>query len=302
MDSPQVDSNRRKLKRRSSSMSSLVDRKTIDHEQDLVMTKQYIIQKKNQARRNYRDNLIVKNRQIDFANANVLLEEPMFTSTDSIPTEVIKSGEHYRMDTIEIKVQQTDTLAEAVGGPTSSRLMSIKNKINNFKNNFRNIVKKSIPSFDSSLKPVVEAPPTKKAFQRMPFSPLKHGNKMLNPQVINEQHKRLTQPNNNNKLVRSVSVLNIKPTNQVKCANSVAPKATAPPRVKQLKSFDSISSLKEQNKPAFKLGTKIQYNDRYLFETVKPSSVEIDRFNKLITKRKIANHLGGSHTSINSIN
>ena len=277
MDSPQVDSNRRKLKRRSSSMSNLVDRKTIDHEQELVMTKQYIIQKKNQARRNYRDNLIVKNRQIDFANANVLVEEPMFTSTDSIPSVVIKSEEYYRMDTIELTVQ-TDTSnnsSTGVCGPTSSRLTSIKNKINNLKNNFRSMVKKSIPSFDSSLKPVVQTAPVlerKKAFERTPFSPLKHANKVLNPQVINEQHRRLTQPNNN-KLVRSVSVLNIKPASQVaKCESNVAPK-TAPPqnnlRVKQLKSFDSISSLKEQNKPAFKLGTKIQYNDRYLFETVK---------------------------------
>jgi hypothetical protein len=79
MDSPSVSKEKR-LKRRSSSMFNLNDKKQMDHENDLILTKQQLIRKQNLARRNYRDKLIVKNRQID--TNNILYEENLISCSD----------------------------------------------------------------------------------------------------------------------------------------------------------------------------------------------------------------------------
>lgn len=302
-----------KLKRRSSSMFNLMEQNNLV-QKDMAVSKVNAIRKNNMIRRNYRNDLIVKNRNIDLLN--IYEESP-----------VVKRSKECRFDEVKIEsmdvdysdsISKKDTDQENVltNQPESQgRIANIKNKINTIRNNFRSIINTTKATENIEVKVEPKKPhipvPKKNITNEKNISPLTEQNRFLNPVTINEQHKRLTQ---HNKIMRSFnSASNIKPRmvnadiGDSKVRNqpvsSILPKKT-------LRSSDSTASLKERKpsvnpipRPAFKLGTRIVYNDRYLFENIQPNNSEITKFNKVIVKRKIAAHnLTGSLNSLTSIN
>ena len=139
MDSPISNP---KLKRRSNSMFNLHEYKNLI-EKDLVQSKQAMIRKNQMARRNYREDLLVKNRNIDL---NYIYEESPQINRVAIRDPVI--------DQLEIKVENMDLdkleliepkqekvelkLPQQQQNP--NRITNIKNKIMTLKNNFRSII------------------------------------------------------------------------------------------------------------------------------------------------------------------
>ncbi len=139
MDSPISNP---KLKRRSNSMSNLHEYKNLI-EKDLVQSKQAMIRKNQMARRNYREDLLVKNRNIDF---NYIYEESPQINRVAIRDPVI--------DQLEIKVENMDLDKLELIEPKQekvelklpqqhqnpNRITNIKKKIMTLKNNFRSII------------------------------------------------------------------------------------------------------------------------------------------------------------------
>lgn len=124
-------------KRRSSSMFNLHEQKNLI-EKDMVLSKLNVIRKKNIDRRNYRNNLIGKNRNIDIDK--VCEETPMPVRT----IEPILKSENFEMETEDLEIKYNLDDESVVNSQPSqvpaSKMTNIKNKINTLKNNFRNII------------------------------------------------------------------------------------------------------------------------------------------------------------------
>lgn len=308
MDSP-VEKPRRRLKRRSSSMFNLMDQKNLI-EKDMVLSKMNAIRKNNQTRRNYRNDLTVKNRNIDFKQISIEEETPIVNrQKESVFKMSTNKSCKMSIDDLTAEIKYELEYEEKVPMETTenmnvSRIANIKNKINTLKNNFKNIISAKKPTNENAepkieLKvPTIETNNKISSSFKQPIAPVKDNMNRLQAQ---------------GSMRRATSAYNIKPRSA--CSNLTAKalnnhsnlvKGDSPK--KGMRSYESTNSLMERRnngpvKPAFKLGTKIMYNDRHLFANLQPSSLEIEKFNRLITKRKIAHtNMHGSITSLNSIN
>lgn len=288
-DSPSIPSPRR-LKRRSSSMCNLVEQNMV--EKDMVTSKLNLIRRKNLARRNFRTNQLTDLRAID--SVEVMEETPMVARKMEPKIELVELEATSTVLTERVQLKyEIDEIDQTL--ETNSKITIIKKPLSRFKNYVKNIigVSKKMPAVDGLVK-------------QEPITPLVEPHKFLDLDKINEQHKRLatSQPP---KLGRFNSASNFnadnnKPTVPIKPAamgqnmNAVNTNANFK---RSLRNYDSCTSLK----PIFKLSSKIQYNDSHLFATnPQPCrNAEIEKFNKLILKRKIAPNMHGSLCSLNSI-
>lgn len=315
MDSPSNTSNP-KMKRRSSSMFNLMDHKNLI-EKDLEMSKQAVIRKNNLTRKNYRNDLLVRNRNIDFNN--IYEESPQINRIkEPIAQTEIKVE---KMDLLLAEPKQEKVEVELPVQPNQNRITNIKNKINTLKNNFRSIIgansaTKKQEQVQVKAEPQIRKPPLPK-FNNENDVKKPDQSRFLNPTKLEDQHRRLTQ---HNKMMRTFnSASNIKPAVKREplgvsslCSQTQSNVMSMNAQVvqeqwkKTLRSSDSNASLKSAggNKPTFKLGTKVTYNDRHLFDNreCQPSSSEITKLTRMIMKRKVAHNLTGSLNSLNSIN
>lgn len=164
MDSP-LEKPRRRLKRRSSSMFNLMDQKNLI-EKDMVLSKMNAIRKNNQARRNYRNDLTVKNRNIDFKQISIEEETPIVNRQKESVFKM-STNESCKMSiddlTAELKYEveyEKKVPMETTESTNISRITNIKNKINTLKNNFRNIIssKKTTDENEAPIKMEPKAP------------------------------------------------------------------------------------------------------------------------------------------------
>lgn len=135
MDSPSHTANPR-MKRRSSSMFNLVDHKNLI-EKDLEQSKRAVIRKNNLTRKNYRNELLVRNRNIDF---NHIYEESPQINRAREPINAESEIKVEKMNLMLMEPKQEKVEIELPAQPNQNRIANIKNKINTLKNNFRSII------------------------------------------------------------------------------------------------------------------------------------------------------------------
>lgn len=116
-------------------MFNLMDHKNLI-EKDLEQSKQAVIRKNNITRKNYRNDLLVRNRNIDFNH--IYEESPQINRVREPITESEIKVE--KMDLMLTEPKQEKVEVELPAQPNQNRIANIKNKINTLKNNFRSII------------------------------------------------------------------------------------------------------------------------------------------------------------------
>lgn len=268
MDSSPSITPSRRLKRRSSSMMNLSEAKNLV-EKDMVVSKLNLIRNKNLARRNFRHDMLVDRRNIDIVS--IFEETPMPVRTKEPMHPIKQESSEFEFEKIELKyeIEESTVGEEQTSVDVNSKISNIKNKFTTFKNNVRNMISsssnKNLPGLPLKSEPVNQVKANKPA-------PLDEKiNEKINGQLlfkkVGQQQTKLGRFNSTSNVARpklpatSVNVLGTN-TTAVNSNNDFK---------RSLRNYDSCTSLrgseKNNNKPTFKLSTKIHYNDSYLFAT-----------------------------------